>query len=62
MKHRYVYFELQIVFSNHYHLMYVCIYVDHFRSFVYDFIVITKYQITTQLIFLNVYTCVLYSM
>jgi len=59
MKHRYVCFELQIVFSNHCHLIYVSIYVGHFRSFVYDVIVITKYKITTHLIFLNVYTCVL---
>jgi hypothetical protein len=31
-------------------------YIGHFRSFVYDFIGITKYKITTLLIFLNVYT------
>jgi hypothetical protein len=36
-------------------------YVGHFRSFMYDFIVITKYKITTLLIFLNVYTYVLYT-
>ena len=32
-------------------------YVAHFPSSVYDFIAITKYKITTLLIFLNVYTC-----
>ena len=36
------------------------IYVCHFRSFVYDFIVKTKYKITTLLIFLNVYTHVIF--
>jgi hypothetical protein len=34
-------------------------YEDHFRSFVFDFIIITKYKIT--LLFLNVYTHVVYS-
>ena len=37
-------------------------YEGHFRSFVFDFIVITKYKITIPLIFLNVYTHVVYSM
>ena len=36
-------------------------YERHFRSFVFDFIVITKYKITTPLIFLNVYTHAVYS-
>jgi len=37
-------------------------YEGHFRNFVYDFIVITKYKITSLMIFLNVYTNVLHSM
>jgi hypothetical protein len=37
-------------------------YEGHFRSFVCNCLVITKYKITTLLIFLNVYTYVLYSM
>jgi len=40
-------------------LLYCIMYVGHFRSFVCDFIVITKYKITTLPIFLNVYTCAL---
>jgi len=36
-------------------------YEGHFRSFVYDCLVITKHKITTLPIFLNVYTYVLYS-
>ena len=37
-------------------------YVGHLRSFVYSFIVIAKYKMITVLIFLNVYTYVLYSL
>jgi hypothetical protein len=36
-------------------------YVSHFMSFMYDFIVITKSNITTLLMFLNVYTYALYT-
>jgi len=36
--------------------------MGHFRSFVYDFIVITKDKVTTLLIFMNVYTYILYSL
>ena len=36
-------------------------YQDNFRSFVYDCLVITKYKITSLLIFLNVYAYVLHS-
>jgi len=40
------------------------LYVGHFRSFVYDvvFVAITKHKITMLLIFLNVYTYVMYSL
>ena len=44
---------------------YACLhffYISHIRSFVYDFIVTTKYKITTLPIFLNVYTHILYSL
>jgi hypothetical protein len=35
-------------------------YIGRFRSFVYNFFGITKYKVTTLLIFLKVYTYVLY--
>jgi len=48
--------------ANHSPLSCTMTYVGNFRSYVYNFIAITKHKITTLLIFLNVYTCVLYSM
>jgi len=38
------------------------LYVGHLRSFVYDVVAKTKHKITMCLIFLNVYTYVLYSL
>jgi hypothetical protein len=32
------------------------LYVGHFRRFVYDILVLTKYKITTLLVVLNIYT------
>jgi hypothetical protein len=38
------------------------LYVGHFRRFVYDILVLTKYKITTLVVVLNIYTNVLYKM
>jgi hypothetical protein len=38
------------------------LYVGHFRRFVYNILVLTKYKITTLLVVLNTYTNVLYKM
>jgi len=48
--------------ANHSLLSCNMTYVGHFRSYANNFIVITKYKIPTVLIFLNVYTYVLYSL
>jgi hypothetical protein len=47
--------------ANHSLLSCTITYGGHFSSYVYDFLVITKHKITTLLIFLKVYTYVLYS-